>query len=154
MKQHGMSISHTLFLETVSEEIKQHQPDKLYHEYEGVNVITNPEKINFKDKCLVFDPKKLTDINYSPGAHKCEPEGEIRYYDYQSKNPIKTIHIKNLSLDYKLSRIKMYRERLSQENIDHGMGFQYTWNDEKLTEIFNDDLRQSKPYSQIFARNR
>ena len=102
MKYNNQTISHTMFCETISENMPEYQPNKLYHQYNEVKIITG-DRLKVDDKCLIFNPHKISDINYNPGAHVCEPEGYVKYYNLQNEYPIKTIHIKNLSLQYTIN---------------------------------------------------
>ena len=48
-------------------------------------------------KCMVFDPNKITEINYDYGAHLCHPTGDVRFYE--SNGDVKLLHYKYLSLE-------------------------------------------------------
>lgn len=73
-------------------------------------------------KCILFNPYKVVDINYEPGAHFCHPYGLIlsttqpQYY---------VLHYKNLGFDYVLDRARQYRKRMSEENIAKGYAWEY-----------------------------
>lgn len=148
MKNNKQTISHTWFLETISEHKPEYQQNKLYHELD--NVFIKPGNIN--DKCIIFDPKEIKSINYKPGAHTCNPEGNVSYYDKQEQNPIKVIHIKNLSLDYKLNRHIMYKNRLSSVNIKNGYGIHYKFPLQMQIKEFNDTLAEAKKYNEIIKK--
>lgn len=85
------------------------------------------------DKKHIFNRRHIKDINYSPGAHKANPTGNVVY----SANKYKTLHYKWISLEYIRDRHRMYAKRLSQTNKQFGMGQQYNWSDKRLTEIYD-----------------
>ena len=145
MKTNNMNYSYTWFLETISTE-KQYNPDKLYHEYKNVKVIPQSKT----DKCLIFSPKGLKEINYDVGAHECHPTGEnVKMYDKFETDPIKTIHIKNLSLNYTLNRYHTLSRRLSQINKKHGYGGHYNFPDKRIISDFNYKLNIGKKYNDV-----
>ena len=79
--------------------------------------------LNAYGKRCVFHPS--IDINYEPGCHECSPQGEVRRSETAE---IKLLHYKYLGLDYTLKLFPWrYRQRLSEENIKQGWGFQYRW---------------------------
>jgi len=71
-------------------------------------------------KCIVFDPNKIHEINYTPGAHTCRPEGYVKY----SKIPeLKLLHYKYIGgLERLRQRWNVMGNNLSEENIRLGMG--------------------------------
>ncbi|MBP1639427.1 MAG: glycosyl transferase family 2 [Bacteroidetes bacterium] len=80
------------------------------------------------DKCVLFNPYKIVNINYIAGAHECNPEGIIIY----DEHTLKLLHYKYLGLNYVLERINTYRTRISKENIQNEYGLQYL-DEEKIT---------------------
>lgn len=73
-------------------------------------------------KCICFNPNKLEEMNFKPGAHKCKPKGKIKIYN---KDDIMLLHYKYLGLDYLLLKMNTYRERSSQINKDNKWGKHY-----------------------------
>ena len=60
-----------------------------------------------ENKCCVFDPNKIREINYTVGAHKCVPRGRVRWF----RSPdLKLLHYKYLSKETYLRRIKDSRQ--------------------------------------------
>lgn len=146
MKRHNQTISETCFINTISEIEQEHVDGKLYHEYDGTRL--NINKIH--DKCLIFDPHMITDIYYHPGCHVCQPQGHVSLYDRQERDPIKTIHIKDLSLSYKLDKIHTYQRRMSDVNKMNRFAYHYFNTDEQHTRDFMDALNSSKKYDELF----
>lgn len=77
------------------------------------------ENLNGENKSMVFNPKMIIDINYELGAHFCNPIGEV---SYSEEIEIFRLHYKNLSYNYFISKQKFFSSRLSEENIENGIG--------------------------------
>ena len=92
-------------------------------------------------KPILFDPHKIVEINYLPGAHQAIPMGIIKTYN---STDLKLLHYKNLSIEYVLNRVKQYRNRLSDTNIEKGYGIEYLNEDDKIMTDFNNNLIKCK----------
>ena len=88
------------------------------------------------DKCVLFNPHRIVDINYLPGAHECNPDGIVVY----STHMIKLLHYKYLGIDYVLNRINLYRKRLSKENIENEYGIEYLREMDVVREDFDNKI--------------
>ena len=75
-----------------------------------------PNKIY--NKCAIFDPNKIKEIRYAPGAHKIAPKGRVRYF---SSPELKLLHYKFLSKERYLNKIKDGRQ--SEDNRKKNYGF-------------------------------
>lgn len=89
-------------------------------------VTTGVRARNF-DKQIIFDPKKVQHICYSPGAHTCKP---ILSSAEPSEiiNPsffLNVLHYKYLSEQYLVDKHKMYAQRMSSFNMGNGYGGEY-----------------------------
>lgn len=73
------------------------------------------------DKCLLFNSRKIKEINYDTGCHTCKPEGEIVYNEHN----FLLKHMKMVSLDYLKERNLAYRKRLSALNKRNKWGTHY-----------------------------
>lgn len=91
-------------------------------------------------KPMLFDPHRIVEINYLPGAHQAFPLGIVKRYEYDN---LKLLHYKNLGKEYLLNRISQYRNRLSDVNKQKGYGAEYELEDKKLVEDFNNGFRKS-----------
>lgn len=85
-------------------------------------------------KCILFDPHRVVEVNYWLGAHEARPLGIIK--KLAIREPLKVLHYKNLGLDYVLDRIRQYRGRLSQENINNECGVEYLKEDKRIISDF------------------
>lgn len=92
------------------------------------------------DKVTIFNPVAITEMNYTPGAHKCTPRGEIKW---RKAKDVLLLHYKFLSLEYVLRRYREYKERLSTINKKKRYGIQYTRDEEHTRNVFNFKRRQS-----------
>lgn len=130
MKDNGMTICLPKIFDMYSQEFPEYVPNLLLHE--TVNLGFPFPQFG---KRLLFNPNEIQEINYAPGAHSCNPVGNVKYYD---RNNLFLLHYKSLSIDYVLGRYKMYRERLSMLNINNKWGIQYSFEDQKSIDFFND----------------
>lgn len=93
-------------------------------------------------KCILFDPHRIIEINYKPGAHECYPVGIMKTY---CQNDLKVLHYKNLGLDYIMSRVYAYRKRQSATNIKNEYAVHYNYENVKIADNFNDNLKNATP---------
>jgi FkbM family methyltransferase len=82
------------------------------------------------NKCLVFNPNEITEINYCAGSHTCEPTGNIRA-DYRETL---LLHYKYMGAEHLIHRYKLIRDRLSPENREQRLGIQYVKSDKEIRE--------------------
>lgn len=90
------------------------------------------------DKHIIFDPHRIVDTYFDPGAHHANPTGIVRR---GSKDiTLKVLHYKNLGLDYLLARYKQLGERLSKFNIENELGTHYLAKQKEIEEQFKAGL--------------
>lgn len=128
MKQENYTLMITYGFNVLSKKFPEYS-EKTIHEYDDICFCYDK---NYS-KTILFDPNRIKEINYSTGAHKCRPEGQIKYYD----NNVKLFHLSNLSLDYVIKKFQSRRERLSEINKKKRWGIHYLFSEEKITEEFN-----------------
>lgn len=85
-------------------------------------------------KCILFDPYRIVDINYEPGAHFCHPTGLIRTSE---QSLYYVLHYKNLGVEYVIERTRQYRLRMSADNIAKGYALQYMEDEETVKKRIN-----------------
>ncbi|WP_230470608.1 glycosyltransferase family 2 protein [Flavobacterium cheongpyeongense] len=76
------------------------------------------------DKQIIFDPKKIKEINYRPGAHLCNPV----FYEnsnVDSRIELKLLHYKYLGKDYVYKKHKVYVNRMSEISRKKKHGYEY-----------------------------
>lgn len=94
------------------------------------------------DKCILFNPHAVVEINYKPGAHECHPWGKIKI---STESGIKLLHYKNLGIDYLLGRNRQYVQRLSKDNIENQYGIEYLRDEKTIVAEFQHNLQQATP---------
>ena len=99
-------------------------------------------------KTVLFNPNKITEINYTPGAHKCYPKGEVKWYD---KDKIHTFHCKFLGFQDFIEKEQKLGERLSITNKRNGWGYHYLLKYEYHKKSFEDTLKQSVILSEVLT---
>jgi len=106
----------------------------------------NPDEITDKypnawySKSICFKRSAIENINYLPGAHHCEPTGEVRW----SSSTYELFHYKFLSLDLTLERIKSRCERTTDENREKGHARHYfEFKEEKIRREFAQAWRKA-----------
>jgi glycosyltransferase involved in cell wall biosynthesis len=108
--------------------------------------ITNGHEENNYSKSVIFDPKRIADINYRIGAHTCSPKGQVVW----SEETLWLFHYRNVGGPERLvKRHALYRERLSEENKVRGFGIHYTWEDEIRIKEWEEKYEKSKPFSLV-----
>jgi glycosyltransferase involved in cell wall biosynthesis len=90
-------------------------------------ILTGIEDDNYS-KAVIFSPKHITDINYSYGAHSCDPKGIVVY----SKETLTLFHYRAIGGPERLvERHAKYRKRLGYINKSLGLGSHYNYTDER-----------------------
>jgi hypothetical protein len=105
---------------------------------ESNELITDQVKSGVPDskyaKMVLFNPHKIVEVNYEPGAHEAYPEGIIKM---GTSNDLKLLHYKNLGVNYVMGKIRNYRSRLSQQNRENNHGLEY----ERQDKIVVDEIK-------------
>lgn len=142
MKASGATICKPVWYELQAEERPKYETGKMLHE-------TSPMARPFQDfsKAIIFDPKAITNIGYSVGAHKCDPQGNVKWYEGQD---IYALHINhNLSFDYKIQRYRSMNANLSQKNKNQRWGIHYGFDEGLLRRAWEEDAKKLVDFSQI-----
>lgn len=104
--------------------------------------ITNGYHFLNYSKSIIFSPKHIQEINYNPGAHKCNPIGNVVWSD----ETLYLLHYKHIGgLQRTIDRYKAYKKRLSSNNIRNGWGIHYNRTIPSLREEWNERMAKSKP---------
>lgn len=107
-----------------------------------ITEITNGFKFDNYSKSIIFSPKYITDINYNPGAHKCDPKGDVRW----SKKIYSVLHYKHIGgVQRTIDRYKEYKPRMSKNNRKNGWGVHYNRSEQSIREEWNQRMAISKP---------
>jgi hypothetical protein len=86
-------------------------------------------------------------MNFSVGSHTCKPRGNVKQGNLES---VFVLHINNaLSLDYRLKRYRLQKKRLSKNDVNHGWGVHYSYDERRLTKNYNELKSNSISFSKI-----
>lgn len=88
------------------------------------------------DKNIIFDPKRIKEINYRPGAHICYPE----FYEGIIVEPLielKLLHFKYLGRDYLYQKHKGYVHRMSDISREKRHGYEYLDGNDHVDQVFD-----------------
>jgi len=86
-------------------------------------------------KTCCFKPAEFIEIYYKPGAHSCNPI-PVTKATY-NKEQINLLHFKWISLEYGMSRYKLFNSRLSSVNKKMGWGIHYAFSDQVQINYYN-----------------
>ncbi len=91
------------------------------------------------DKMCVFDPQKITEIDYVFGCHEARPKGIVRQVD-----KLFLLHYRAVGgVQRLIDRHRLYAERMSPLNMKWRLGFQYLEEEQKKREWFQNGLANS-----------
>ena len=121
---------------------KETPKDILLHE-----IVKNGRPDNDFGKHCIFNPNEVLEINYTPGAHCCEPIGNIRYYD---REKIYLLHAKYLGIEWFINKQIYLKNRLSETNKFYGFGEHYTNDRKKLVTELKEYFDNSVLLEDIF----
>jgi glycosyltransferase involved in cell wall biosynthesis len=93
----------------------------------------------YYDKTTVINKKYVRETNYNPGCHNLNLIGNLTN---QEKN-YNLYHYKFLSENYIINKHRIYRERLSDDNIKNNFGSHYYTSEEDLKTLFKQKQKQS-----------
>jgi hypothetical protein len=99
----------------------------IFPEYDGKQKIVDivKEGYSVKDflcKNILFDPGKIKEINYEPGCHWSNPEGEIKMFYSPG---VKLLHYDAIGKDYFLQKRVSRKKRLSSDKLKKGYSLHY-----------------------------
>lgn len=134
MKEGGYTICSPKWYELHCDEYPAYEEGVLLHEKNTCIPMLEAAKT------IIFDPKAIAEINYTPGAHRCNPQGRVKWYD---GDDLYCLHINhNLSLESKLERYKVLDKRLSFENRRRHHGIHYGFSEVLLTKAWREDAKK------------
>lgn len=136
----GFNVISPQWCDVWGEKFPEYDEDKLCHEVIGG---ISPVKKDYLHKFILFKPNDVKEINYGVGAHSCQPIGEnIKITSL--KEDLWLIHLKNLSVDYRIERFKACAKRLSDTNKKYGFGFHYNMKAEETRKEFEEGVKLPK----------
>ena len=132
-----------IYCDMVCKETPEYKKNSLFHEY---NDLCRPGN----SKCLIIDNSKVSEINYLPGAHTLTGLSNNEIWNCID---VYCFHIRYLSPEYMLYRRHLSDNRLSQENITHGWGVHYQYDDNRTLQDYYKFLSESIPWKEIKSVN-
>lgn len=103
-------------------------------------LITEQVKLGVKssrfDKKIIFDPKKVKEINYRPGAHLSYPV----FYENNVVDPLmelKLLHYKYLGKEYLYKKHEGYVDRMSEISKEKRHGYEYLEGKDHINNMFD-----------------
>lgn len=142
MLDEGYTVCTPRWFAMMSDEVPTHEDGKLLHEI-------RPYAIQSPGKVIVFDPNKIDNVNYDPGAHQCRPEGFVRWFD----GGIYCLHTDhNFSLEHKIERYRQMNARQSAINRQKGWGIHYGFSAEHLTKWWGEAWQQTTDFGSIITK--
>ena len=143
MLDEGYTVCTPRWFAMMSDEVPTHEDGKLLHEI-------RPYAIQSPGKVIVFDPNKIDNVNYDPGAHQCRPEGFVQWFD----GGIYCLHTDhNFSLDHKIERYRQMNARQSAINRQKGWGIHYGFSAEHLTKWWGEAWQQTVNFNEILQKH-
>jgi len=91
-----------------------------------------------ESKQIIFNP--ALDINFTPGAHSCNPIGVIK----RSEDSCSLLHYKFISLDYVIKNYRLLQKRLSDQNKACNFGCHYNQTIEQIKGYYEELIRLSR----------
>jgi len=136
MKDNGYTIANPPMYRLFGDCVPQYEEGKLLHE------ISRRWKLNGgADKPILFDPNKIAEINYVHGSHKCSPTGEVKWYN---NDGLFTMDIrKGFGVDYYINKMNIMKNRLSEENLRHGWGIHYAFQEDFHRKDYEQGIKES-----------
>ncbi len=131
LEENGYSIVKPFGYNMYSRDYPAYIPNQLL-----TDLVKQGVRVPMFDKCILFDPHALVEINYKPGAHECHPWGRVKKYRNEG---FKLLHYKNLGLEQLLERNRLYVSRLSKENKKRGYGAEYLKKEQLIIQEFKEN---------------
>lgn len=104
--------------------------------------ITNGYPFDNYSKNIIFNPKAISEINYNPGAHRCNPVGNVVW----SEETLYVLHYKHIGgVERTIKRYKEYSKRMSKNNRKNGWGIHYNQSPARLRQEWEERMIKSKP---------
>lgn len=147
-KKQGAAVIACKWYALCGESVPEHKDGVLLHQQIGrgyMQYINHREGQKYFGKLQLFNPKKVTTMNYSPGMHISFPDAPITV----SYN-ITQIHFnKGFGADYVVNRNKEMWERLNKAQKEMGYCYQYGFSEEKTRKEYEENLKKSVDISNI-----
>ena len=142
MLDEGCTVCTPRWYTMMSDAVPVHKSGKYLHQI-------RPYAVESPGKAILFDPNKINSMNYTPGAHQCQPEGYVKWFD----GDIYCLHTDhNFSLQNKIERYKQMYARMSDINKRKGWGIHYGFKEDHLREWWLQTWQQTVDFNAIISK--
>ena len=143
MMDEGCTVCMPRWFTMMSDEVPGHEAGKYLHQI-------RPYAIQSPGKVILFDPNKIDSMHYEPGAHQCQPEGYVKWFE----GGIYCLHTDhNFSLENKIERYKQMYARMSDINKRKGWGIHYGFNEDQLRSGWQQAWQQTVDFNEILLKH-
>lgn len=143
MMDEGCTVCMPRWFTMMSDEMPTHENGKYLHQI-------RPYAIQSPAKAILFNPNKIVDMRYEPGAHQCQPEGYVKWFE----GGIYCLHTDhNFSIENKIERYKQMYARMSDINKRKGWGIHYGFNEEQLRSWWQQAWQQAVDFNEILSQH-
>lgn len=131
-KEIGHTIIKTIGWQIMSDEMPKESLTEILNGFEFSNYAKN----------IVFNPQAISEINFNPGSHRCDPKGDVLW----SNDFLYVLHYKHIGgLERTIKRYKEYQPRMSKNNRTKGWGSHYNRTLNSLRQEWIERVLKSKP---------
>lgn len=88
---------------------------------------------DIRRKMLMFKPKEIEEINFSPGCHVAHPTGNVII----NREDLIILHFQFLSRKFTIKRYAEFSKRLSKTNRDNKWSFHYDFDSKMINKIYD-----------------
>jgi hypothetical protein len=117
--------------------------DMVTEKFPDVGSITEQIKTGVRsellDKCAMFSPDAISEINFGFGCHTANPTGNVSI----SQHEIKMLHYKNLSLEYLLEKKNISKGRVPEQYAKAGIAKHYFYPDQQTIDSYTDKMKNA-----------
>jgi hypothetical protein len=82
------------------------------------------------DRLCIFNPKAITETNFTAGRHEAKPTGRVVW---PASFEVLLLHYKQLGVNYPIARSAELRQGLRPKDLAQSWGVHYTWSPAEIT---------------------
>jgi len=99
-------------------------------------------------KPSLFAPDAITEINFRPGRHSADPQGQVSVPRYDE---LVLLHYKYLGFERVLARHRGLAGKLGPTDRINGWGHKYSWSKKQLREDWDAVVREGVDWTEVMA---
>lgn len=148
MKEQGVAVVACQWYALIGDDVPKYRDDMLLHQQIRMGY---KQHMNHRQgqgdfgKLQLFDPKKVTTMNYSVGMHISYPDAPImpNFNIYQ-------IHFdKGYGIQWKMEKRRELWNRMADSQKRKGYGYEYGWDDEKMISEYKNNQAKAIDISNL-----